>query len=124
MIDDIEYLRRVSAFPMYTRQRKKSFLRRLILPGVLAALLLYFALHALSGDYGLIARGRLETDAHALETKLAALKAKREKLERRVVLLRPESLDPDMIDERARDSLNLAHPDEIVILRNDRDGTK
>nr|WP_107990538.1 septum formation initiator family protein [Breoghania corrubedonensis] len=109
---------------MYTRQRKKSFLRRLILPGVLAALLLYFALHALSGDYGLIARGRLETDAHALETKLAALKAKREKLERRVVLLRPESLDPDMIDERARDSLNLAHPDEIVILRNDRDGTK
>ncbi|MEI2385733.1 septum formation initiator family protein [Breoghania sp. JC706] len=109
---------------MYTRQRKKSFLRRLILPGISAALLLYFALHALSGDYGLIARARLESDAHALEVKLAALKQRRETMERRVVLLRPESLDPDMIDERARDSLNLVHPDEIVILRNDRRAEK
>ncbi|MDJ0930763.1 septum formation initiator family protein [Breoghania sp.] len=109
---------------MYTRQRKQSFLRRLILPGLSAALLLYFALHALSGDYGLIARGQLENNSHALERKLADLKQKRETLERRVVLLRPESLDPDMIDERARDNLNLVHPDEIVILRNDRSAQK
>ena len=109
---------------MYTRQRKKSFLRRLILPGILSALLLYFALHALSGDYGLIARGRLEADAGKLEQQLDALKQRRRTMERRVVLLRPESLDPDMIDERARDSLNLVHPDEVVILRNDRRASK
>jgi cell division protein FtsB len=33
------------------------------------------------------------------------------------MLLRPESLDPDMIDERARESLNLVQPQELAILR-------
>jgi cell division protein FtsB len=35
-------------------------------------------------------------------------------------LLRPESLDPDMLEERARVLLNLAHPNDIVIMRGDR----
>ena len=39
------------------------------------------------------------------------------RLERDVALLRPESLDPDMLDERARASLNLAHPDDLVMLK-------
>jgi cell division protein FtsB len=32
-----------------------------------------------------------------------------------VGLLRPDHLDPDLLDERARAVLNLAAPDEIVI---------
>jgi cell division protein FtsB len=32
--------------------------------------------------------------------------------------MRPESLDPDMIEERARRALNVARADDIVILRN------
>ena len=39
----------------------------------------------------------------------------REKLEKRVDLLRPENLDLDMLEERARSVLGLAHPDELVI---------
>ncbi len=105
---------------MYTRQRKKSVLRRLILPGLSAALLAYFVLHALSGAYGLIAKEQLKSEAEELDRQLTAVRNKRLALERRVVLLRPESLDPDMIDERARDSLNLAQPGEVVILRSDR----
>lgn len=105
---------------MYTRQRKKSLLRRLLIPGLSSAILVYFALHALSGDYGLIARKQLEGKAETLETELEELKDQRLTLERRVSLLRPESLDPDMIDERARASLNMVHPDEIAILRNGR----
>lgn len=102
---------------MYTRQRKKSVLRRLVLPALAIAILGYFGFHALNGEYGLIARARLEDKAAKLEVELDELIGKREALERRVVLLRPESLDPDMIDERARASLNMTHPDEITILR-------
>ena len=102
---------------MYTRQRKKSVMRRLILPALTIAILGYFSFHALSGEYGLIARARLETKAVSLQAELDDLKTRRIALERRVVLLRPESLDPDMIDERARASLNMVHPDEITILR-------
>ena len=34
-----------------------------------------------------------------------------------VALLRPESLDPDMLDERARAILNLAHQDDLIMLK-------
>jgi len=34
-----------------------------------------------------------------------------------VSLLRPESLDPDMLDERARAILNLANQDDLVMLK-------
>jgi cell division protein FtsB len=37
-------------------------------------------------------------------------------LERRVAALKPEGLDRDMLDERARVVLGLAHADEVVFL--------
>ena len=46
---------------------------------------------------------------------LAAVEAERSTLERRVDLLRPDHLDRDMLDERARSQLNLAAPNDIVI---------
>ncbi len=42
--------------------------------------------------------------------------AERQYLESKVRLLHPASLDPDMLDERARLMLNFGHPDEIIIL--------
>ena len=33
-------------------------------------------------------------------------------------LLRPTSVDPDLLEERARTVLNLGQPDELVILLN------
>jgi cell division protein FtsB len=45
------------------------------------------------------------------------VRAERDALDHRVGLLRPEHLDRDMLDERAREMLNLAGPNEIVILR-------
>ena len=50
----------------------------------------------------------------ALETS----RAERQSMERRVSLLEPGSLDPDMLEERARLMLNYGHVDDIVILDN------
>jgi len=102
---------------MATRQRRKSVTRQLVLPAVTVAFLAYFAYHAFHGEYGLFARARFDDEAVHLRGELAAVRAKRERLERRVALLRPESLDPDMIEERARLSLNVVHRNELVILR-------
>ncbi len=43
------------------------------------------------------------------------MQEEQEILERRVQLLRPDSLDPDMLEERARKVLNFAKKDEVVI---------
>lgn len=100
---------------MSTRQRKRSKFKPLLAPAASLLALAYFAYHAVEGEYGLAALNRLEERQAQLAAELAALEESRAALDERVALLRPESLDPDMIDERARQALNFAHPDDIVI---------
>lgn len=100
---------------MKTRHRKNSRLRHILLPLGSLAVMGYFGYHSFNGDYGIWSRDRMQREAIGLEAELASLKKQRVALDRRVSLLRPTSLDPDMIDERARRNLNVLHPDEIVI---------
>ena len=106
--------------PTTTRQYRKSWLRRLSIPVFALGAIVYFGFHGLNGNLGLVGRAHIERTTATLERELELLRAKRHLLTRRVQLLRPESLDPDMIDERARAALSLAHPDEIAILRPTR----
>jgi cell division protein FtsB len=80
----------------------------------------YFIYQLQTGDHGLTARADLEKRKAVLAGELAGLKEVRARLERDVALLQPESLDPDMLDERARAILNLAHPDDLVMLKHRR----
>jgi cell division protein FtsB len=100
---------------MATRQRKRSKIKPLLGPAAALLALAYFAYHAVEGEYGLSALNRLNEREAQLTAELEALKADRAALEERVALVRPQSLDPDMIDERARQALNLAHPNDLVI---------
>ncbi len=100
---------------MTTRQRKNSKLSRLLLPLGSIAVIAYFGYHSFNGDYGIWSRDRMQREALRLEGELADIKAQRAALAQRAQLLRPESLDPDMIDERARRNLDVLHPDELVI---------
>ena len=77
----------------------------------------YFAYNLQMGDHGLKARADLERRKEVLAGELAGLQEVRARLERDVSLLRPESLDPDMLDERARAILNLANKDDLVMMK-------
>lgn len=85
-------------------------------PALVAALIGYFGYHAVQGERGLIAWLRIVQQIERTHATLDETRAEREALERRVTLLRPESLDPDLLEERARIMLNLARPDEVIIL--------
>lgn len=100
---------------MTTRQRRNSRRRKLLLPLGTIAVMAYFGYHSFNGDYGIWSRDRMKREAISLEAELQSLKAERVALQERANLLRPESLDPDMIDERARRNLNVLKSDEIVI---------
>jgi len=75
----------------------------------------YFAFHAIEGDRGLFAYFRLKDQVAEAESTQREVAAIRAELEKRVSLLRPDHTDPDMLDERARQMLNLTQPGEIVI---------
>lgn len=76
----------------------------------------YFAYHSIQGDRGLVAWLRLNEQIETARAELSGLEAERRALERRVALLRPASLDRDLLDEQARVVLNYVRPGEIVIL--------
>ena len=103
---------------MATRQRKNSVLRHLALPAFFLLLIVYFVFHTLHGSYGVYALTEMKLRTDSLEADLLALRLEREAEEHRIALFRRETLDPDMMDERARAYLNVAHPDEIVIFNN------
>lgn len=83
---------------------------------VCLGLAVYFGYHAVNGNRGLLASQQMEQDLDAFEQQLSALERERADLERKVERLRPESLDPDLIDELARDMLSMAESDDVIIL--------
>lgn len=102
---------------MAIRTRFQRFLRGSVVPLAAIACTSYFAYHAFHGSHGIFAGLRLERQIDTLETELDLVRLQREALEKRVALMRPESLDPDLLDERARDMLNFVHPNDLVIPR-------
>ncbi|OIQ85598.1 septum formation initiator [mine drainage metagenome] len=100
----------------------RSRARNVIGPFVGLTLVVYFAYHTVQGDRGLIAWWRLNKEVVQAETTLTGLEAVRDKLDHRDVLLRPDHLDPDMLEERARIMLNMGRDNEVVVLRHP-DGT-
>ena len=91
-------------------------LRRLTVSFLGVSATFYFVFHVFHGDRGLIAWLQLRQQVTVASTTATSVHGKRTYLESRVRLLHPTSLDPDMLDERARLMLNFGHPDEIIIL--------
>ena len=90
---------------------------RLVAPQVLlACLAAYFSYHAVQGDRGIRAWLKLRQDLAEARSLDAALATERARLERDVALLRPGSLDPDMVEERARLLLNFGAADDYVVI--------
>src|SRR5579862_4667486 len=90
--------------------------RHVIVPLLGALLVAYFGYHAVEGDRGLLAYLKLTQELKKAEISRDLIQADRQVIERRVALLRPTGVDPDMLDERARVMLNLGRRDELTIM--------
>ena len=79
-------------------------LRHIVFPVVIVAMMVYFTYHIFQGQRGVLAWIRLD----------------KKQLEREAYLLRPDSLDVDLLEEKARQALNFAHPNEVVVQGTDK----
>jgi len=101
---------------MVIRPRLRSFFTALCLY-VLAALLIgYFGINAYTGNHGLRARADLDQQIAELNAEVSQVKAEREQWQRRVGLLKSDRLDPDTLEERARELLNYADPRDVIMM--------
>ncbi len=97
-------------------QEIRARARQLAPQVLLACLAAYFGYHALQGDRGVLAWLRLEqelAEARALDAELAAEEAR---LVQHIALMRPDHLDPDMLEEQARLLLNYGRSDDYLVL--------
>lgn len=95
---------------------QRYVVRRNILTLIGLSLCVYFSWHIIAGERSIfrlmsLEKGIIKTQAQYEKTKTA-----REQLETRVVKLRPGSIDPDLLEERARAVLGYARPDEQIVI--------
>jgi len=101
---------------MVIRPRIRAFLTALGLYVVAALFIGYFGVNAYTGKNGINARQELNQQIADLASEVVRVKAERERWERRVALLKADRIDPDMLDERARQLLNYLDPHEVTIV--------
>ena len=77
----------------------------------------YFSYHAVLGERSYIQLMSLERQITKTSAVYEGLHGERTALETKVVKLRPNSIDRDLLEERARYVLGYAHPDDKIILR-------
>jgi cell division protein FtsB len=100
---------------MVTRKWLRAGVIVLTLYTIAALVIGYFGVNAYSGNRGLRAKQDLDEQIAQLNGELAGLRSERATWERCVLLLRSGSIDPDMLDERARALLNYADPRELTL---------
>jgi len=94
----------------------KRRVRAAVTPCVFMALAGYFLWSATQGDRGLNAYGERREALRAAQEDVVRADSERMVWERRVSALRAKNLDRDALDERARAMLNLADPNDIIVM--------
>ena len=101
---------------MVIRRRLRAFLTALGLYVGAALFIGYFGVNAYTGNHGLRAKQDLDLQFTTLSGELDRLRLERTDWQRRVALLRSESIDPDTLDERARAVLGYLDRRELTLI--------
>lgn len=81
-----------------------------------ALVMIYVVLFFFEGDRSMSSSEQLTTQIAAAQVRLDKVTEQRQAIERKVVALRPGSIDGDLLDEQARESLGYVKQGEIVVL--------
>ena len=101
-------------------KKKQSFIRKNILAIVGLCLSFYFSYHLVAGHRGYFSLVNLKREITVLTTKYTALEAEHAVVERKVKMMRPGSVDRDLLEERARHILGYQRSDEIALIHSSK----
>ena len=90
--------------------------RFLVGPLLGAALTSYFVYHTFEGDRGLRAWRDITQQLHAAKETLATVEAEHDALAHKVAGLDANHVDPDLLDQQIRSTLDLVAPNEVLII--------
>ena len=96
----------------------RHLLRRNMIAIIAISLSVYFAYHLVAGPRGYLKLQELEYQISQASVELDALEAERASIEKKVVMMRPGSIDRDLLEERVRYVLGYTSKDEYILLQN------
>jgi cell division protein FtsB len=92
---------------------------RFVVVPILGTLMIgYFGYHALTGERSLITLWLVKQRLVESGVVFERVSAERARLQNRVDLMTSEHIDPDMLDERVRWTLDYVAPGDLVIFRD------
>lgn len=99
-------------------RREPKLAREGVTQGVALVCLLLMGGWVLAGPSGLVAWSESRQLLESRQAEITRLTLERDRLRNRVNLLNPRHADADLAGELVRSNLNVAHPDEMVMLLN------
>lgn len=100
---------------MVIRRRLRAILFPLLLLSVAGPLASYFVWHAINGQRGIKAKEEYLAQMDVLNNERRTLQTEKASLERRISMLRGESVDRELIEEEARTVLGRVHKNDVII---------
>ncbi len=86
----------------------------MIIPMICAMIIVYFFIY---GMRSMQVKASLIEKISALEQEYNLVHERKIDIESHVILLQPDNVNPDFLDEKSREILGLMHKDEVIILR-------
>lgn len=102
---------------MRIRRSVTRFFATLVIPALSAAVVAYFGYYTIFGTRGLNALYDTRAQLSVQQEQLASIKSEHAKLAHRIKLLEPGSVDPDMVEEVAREQMLDSAPDQVAVPR-------
>ncbi|SHE88392.1 Cell division protein FtsB [Acidocella aminolytica 101 = DSM 11237] len=93
----------------------KNRLRGLVAPAIFLALTYYFGWNAVHGKSGLEAQAKEHQQLATAQQQADAVHQRLVMWQTKVASLSGQAIQPDMLDEEARNVLNLANPGDLVV---------
>ena len=102
---------------MRIRYSVTRFFSAMVVPAICAAAVAYFGYYTICGTRGLLALTDARARLSVAQEQLAGITDERKRLEHRIELLKPGSVDPDLVEELARQQLLGSAPGQIAVPR-------
>ncbi len=101
---------------MPTRQKKPSIVKQFSISIALSGFILYMGQSAISGKYGMKNREILLAQIEQMQESSKKTQQEIEEYKKRIALFDPQRLDPDILTQRARELLAMAHENDRIII--------
>ncbi len=103
---------------MSTRLRRPAVFRHFLIGTLLIGFQAYLGYSVINGRFGIENQKQMLIDIELLEAQQANLQSSVDYYRHRISLFDPARMDPDIVSEKARAMLSMAHPDDVMVVLN------